>query len=563
MDLSIGNINLGMKKNWKKFLLITIIFFILFELFLIQGFDFFWEDYYLLRLSNQTSMGYTRLCEVDNIRTESTREIFGNFLNIDSTSVMSRHGVNLSAVYALFGTLFTDNLIWYWTFSFVCLSYLIFLIFLVFKKLNHILFGLFAITLYASFPQVWQVIVSPTWLIATLFMHTLTVSALFLFYFGYQKDMSRFKTFLVFLLIVFLSRFSTLIKQEGRIVFAIIFLYLVIMDRQQIKKFKNLILLLTLFLTSFPFSTGLKSFMLSSGNTAQFVSLTNILSGMNKLVFVYGAINLLSITFILGYLVFFINQRKKTKFKNIFENDLKLIVFLFIWFFCALMMPILAKGLSVYLGPRSWLIIDFFYTLFPMALFLFCGFSLILNTVSAKNKNKTFLLITTIFIISLTIQLVVLNIFVVKHYFYFVGADTVTDFLDSQKIKNSKIFFPFDSFTAPAQVNTPTNYVSVMPFTELQNVSNLISAKGSLSHVYIISNKQMKFSEPERINTIKTFKPRTNSLYSKLIFKLIKISHRDDYIPTFYLYELINKPLNKNAHKMHIKYANQGKFDAS
>lgn len=524
-----------LQNNWKKTLFFILLFTVLYELFLTQGMDFFWEDYMVFGLSESTPFGYKLKEEGNGPQKRDAGLQFAlmatNFFTLHQTLVIGTHGDNAQPLFSFFGALYSNKLALYRSTSLVLLCGIISFLFFIFRKLNELFFGLLAILFYLSFPQIWEIAVAPTGLV-TLIMHTTTAASLFIYFFFYQTTTSYKKMLISFFLIIFLTRFSILLKNEGRIVFVIIFLYLLISDWKKLKQTKNYVLILSLFLTSYPFLTGVSGLITQNQAYGSFgMFIFTVLSKANVFLSIYGSINLLlfvSLIFVFSLYII----KVKWRHNHDFTYKENFIIFSFLWFLFALLIPLLGRAITE-IGPKSWFIADYLYTLLPFVLFLFLGFSFVFSAPLIKDKKYIFVLFLIILFSSYGLQVISLNQFVGVYREYFIGYDTGMDLLASRNIENSLVLVPFDGITPPASLNITNNYVSSASFIDLQNISFLNQTKGNLSALYIISNSPMSFTDHSAALTLEIYEQRTDSLYAKLK-KLVKRKTR-----LFYIYQLL------------------------
>lgn len=325
-----------------------------------------------------------------------------------------------------------------------------------FRKTNNHLFGIAAMIFFTFTIPVYSLTLA---LFASpgMTMNLLTITALSLYYFYYRTKMTSVQMNLFFLfLILFFTRASSLVKGEGRLVFPIIFFFLLIESiilflktRKKTSLFesfrqlplfqlKNVCLLLLLFLLCIPIFTLFKSSNIDNGDETPFKVLiitkylpglktftpitgegffhtnyafySQLLTKMAVLLRGFGFHTLLFIGFLLALVYFSKKEENKGDDEMSKVSELHtLLLFSSIWFVTVLFGILSQRGIEYIYIPQyvyhSWLYVDYYYVIFPLALFLFTlaklAYDSLLNY--SKNYRKYFSYLIVFFLIINTI----------------------------------------------------------------------------------------------------------------------------------------------------------------
>ncbi len=312
-----------------------------------------------------------------------------------------------------------------------------------FRKTNNLYFGFLALIYFS-----WSI---PMWAIAagrasapgitTIFF---TVTALYVYYFHYQKEDYTLKWYILQGMIILLfTRMAILMKGEGRLIFFIIFFYLCsksifLFFKQKtlpLLKKRNIILLILLFLLCvplYPFIAGVSGtkhvyktdiiyeyfpglFSLKPSALGQGFIHTDysfyyhFLWEMLVTLFPY---NLLAVFLLfLGLVLLCWQWRREKKFlpdENIYLYDLWL--FSGVWFFITHIALISQRGF-VYGGFQNFLLVDFYQTIFSFAVFLFTFFAVVYNKVIILwNKRRWSIIFSFFMFFILFSQIIILLI---------------------------------------------------------------------------------------------------------------------------------------------------------
>lgn len=543
---NISKIESFLQKRWILICLIIVSFAVLWQLFLVQGVNFFWEDFTLYGLVEaqdpadtflqSVGVKYSSINQNQSFNESAVRDIVKNyFTEVGATLVIQSHNVNLMPTYGFIGGLCKTKLFCYRVMSLFLIGYLIFVMLLFFKILEKLTFGIFAVIFYLTYFQLWQLTVYAS-IIPTLLMHSATVSSIFLFYFCYQKANSKVKVFMYIVIILLVTRFSILLKEEGRLLLFIIVGYLMITNFKNLCFKKNIILILLLFLTTFPFYGGITSFIRSEqgAGLSKFIFIIKESARLfDYLTFLHGSI-LLGMVIVSVFVMSFYLIKVKLLADNVekkrsISQNLDLAVLAFIWFLGALMMPLFDKGLEYTTLKGAWFQVDFFYSLFPFVLFCFLSLSFILEVIPGKFKKVISLVIFISLLFSLGFHLVELNRLVGSYRDYFIGFDTVRDYIDNNNDVDSVLILPFDGQTAQTMFLT-NNYVTFLSLTDMTNITLLERIKGNKTALYVTNSYPLEFSSSESIEQVAVVSPMFNSYYARLKYLFGRESDKKLYI---------------------------------
>ena len=540
-----------LQKNEKKCILLIIFLTILWESFLVQDMNFFWEDGTTHRFLSRVKIADAVVVAIVNTSINYAaqpiaKDILKQFLtNIDATTRISGLNVNYISIYQLAGAVFKTNIVLYRVTGILLVTILPVLLFLLFIKLKRMLLGITAVIMYLFFPQLWQMSLGTG--LPTLMTHLATVSALFIFYCYYQNSKGTLKTILLAFLIFFLTRFSILLKEEGRIVFVIIFLYLLITNFKAILQPKNVFLLFLLFSIAYPFNSGLQSFTYYKTNASIIDLVSTFVSRSNVLLFVFGKINLLICGLVIIGLIAFLIKLNKTA-DNETTSLFRLTTFSFIWLSNSIMFPFLGKGFEP-VTEKSWWQVDFLFSIFPFVLLIFAGILFLSKLIHKDYLKKSYLAsISILILISFIMQAITFNGFVGGLRDYYIGYDTAREMIDNLYFKEKAVLISLGDVIGMPQTVSSLNYLIAMNSDTMSNITILKAIQNNHPHIYVAANQELLIISNITKNTT-IIVPRENSVYES-IKKII----RGPKTARYYLYEIKDLNAQKNEYHSALKH---------
>lgn len=471
-------------------------------MFFTKGLPFFWEDFEFFHLDNANP--YT---SVPQIIKSYIREFFapGRFFHAGfETKFSDRPYQYLNN--SLLGMLFGDNILFYKIIKSLIFALSAFLIFFVINRAST-LFALLGAFFYITSPEVWAGLAynSDNTLYAQFF--TLLAVAVF-FSLLERKYLNNMSLWLFYSLILVISQFSVLAKNDARYLAVLCFFTIFLFQRARIWLHLPMLIALLIFeipvfglVSKFFFGVSQPVINIASYNSRPFLdSLKTISQNYIFPLTAIGRLNLIVflIILIVGALIMISHHFKRTKSSatgSLIVNEQ--VFFSFFWFIFALLMVAEAKNFK-YEGLSDYSLVVCTFFIVPFIIFLCNCIPLVTHRAGKFNLPLkgicAALILTQIFIFNIPR----LNQFRGGWGNYFCGFDNARKYIikNSQSalvlaINNMK-YEPFIIKNPAFEVRSNMLQPAQNPFADLDFI-RLNLSQGRFKDIYVLKRGEVEF----------------------------------------------------------------------
>lgn len=319
---------------------------------------------------------------------------------------------------------------------------------------------------------------------------------LFFFYYNNFKLKNRTALFVIFFIIVLFTHIATLLKHIGRINFAVIFLFLLFTSRKKLFSGRNLILIFTLFIISFPILGLFQSS--SEKNVFDIIGMNFLLAGRQEGIiqktfefmktfhcsFLYHGffILLLLILFIFLHIYAWLGKKGKCILQD--SPVQRLVVFSFFWYLLMALCFFITRGFVM--EPKYLLRFEFTFFIVPQALFV-VGYAHLVYRKYFPMRRCIQFLIYLFLILAIVHNVGRLNNWKGGWDAYLLGYDTAREYVDSHATNSIMVVKEDHSFPV---FFMSTNEIKMAPLT---NNTLLCSLKKEYNSVFIAHKDPLVF----------------------------------------------------------------------
>ena len=534
----------------KRFIIIFSIFLLLFIFITIQPAPLIGEDSFIIYPS---SIG------------RPLSDFLPMIFSLNGITTYDAAGAGVYHIFYTFYSLIGGQNVWHFkllNLSILAINYLF--LWLWFKKTDEqvsSLWPLSAIVFFTFSIPVWQMVVahsSSPGTTQTLF----TAIALFTYFFYYRLPQTKVKQILSFIIILFFTRVSTLMKGEGRLIFVIIFIYLFILTGYTMFKgikinkkipslkslplfeTKNMILLFILFILCIPLISFLITIESETGPIQHYVQKTDVLYTYFPILFslrpglgegfihtnygfyyhlflktlypwhVYSffAVFIICISLLLMYI-----SLKHTRESTIHTTLAHLCLFSGIWFIIVLSAIEVQRGLTEVHSYYNWQIIDLYYAFFPGSIFIIsCVWFAYLSLSELDKKKVLRRILIFLLILLLIIKITTMLTWSGGFLDYFVGFFHASDYVSEHDNTSRVVVFHqgtnyiYSDLTL-IKYHFPTLMSKENSCPTQEQIDDLFTDYNPSEDMFILTNEPLQSCE--KIVFIDAITPRNTSFY--------------------------------------------------